>query len=230
MAGRLTLVATPIGNLGDLSPRAAETLRGVDFWLVEDSRVSGKLAVILETKKSMIVVNDHSEGRRLESALERLRAGESAALLSDAGTPVISDPGAQLVDACYEEGIEVDAIPGPSAVATALCLSGFFAQRYAFLGFLPKKPGDLARLFEPFAESPLTLVYFESPHRVSKTIEVISPLLGERRIAICREMTKIHQETRRGMLADPVILRGIPEKGEFTVVIEGRRRKGFTDN
>ncbi len=225
MPGRIVVVATPIGNLGDLSPRASIALKEADFWLVEDTRVSSKLQSVLEIKKRMRVLNEHSRPDQINDFLNQIEVGESAALLTDAGTPAISDPGAQLVDGAYARGIEVDSIPGPSAVTDALALSGFFAQRFAFLGFLGRKPGDIREVVSPFIDSTFTLVLFESPHRFLKTLEVISNLMGERRYAICRELTKSHQQVYRGTFPHLPASTEVLAKGEFTLVIEGKRRK-----
>lgn len=227
--GRLTVIATPIGNLGDLSPRAKEALESASAWIVEDTRVSGKLQVVLGLKKPMWVLNDHTTDKAVNQYLDRIEEGQNVVLLTDGGTPVISDPGTELVDGCYDREILLDAIPGPSAVTNALSLSGFYGQRYAFLGFLPKKPGDISKLFKPFADSPMTLVYFDSPFRTIKSLEAVYSTLGERRIAICREMTKIHQEVRREHLSKLEKILDFQARGEVTVVIEGIRRKGVAD-
>lgn len=223
--GHLTLVATPIGNLGDLSPRAVEVLGAADLWFVEDTRVSGKLGPHLGLKKPMRVLNDHTAPAQIERYLEELRNGTHAVLLTDGGAPAISDPGALLCDACHESGIAVDAVPGPSAPITALTLSGFFAQRFAFLGFLGRKAGAIRGELEPFADSPLTLVLFESPHRVGALLEVAAETLGPRRYAICREMTKAHQQVFRARLPKIPTESEVPHKGEVTLVLEGRRRR-----
>lgn len=228
-AGRLVLVATPLGNLGDLSPRAAEELKSATLWIVEDTRVSGKLQSVLGVRAPMRVLNDHTPERAVEALATDLAGGVRAALLTDAGTPCVSDPGAALVDRCHEQGIAVDAVPGPSAPTLALALSGFFAQRYAFLGFLPRKPGPLRALFRPFAESPLTLVWFDSPHRFRKTLETLAQEFGGRRYAVCREMTKAHQQVFRGELPKIPSEQEVPAKGEFTLVLEGLRRAGRMD-
>lgn len=221
----LTLVSTPIGNLGDLSPRAAEALREADVWFVEDSRVSGKLAAHLGLKKPMRVLNDHTSEGQLARYGQELKSGVYAALLTDGGSPSVSDPGALLTDYCHENGLLVDAIPGPSAVVNALALSGFFAQRFAFLGFLGRKSGAIKSELEPFADSPLTLVLFESPHRIEALLQVAYEALGARRYAICREMTKAFQQIFRERL--PIIPdeTTLPRKGEITVVLEGRRKR-----
>jgi 16S rRNA (cytidine1402-2'-O)-methyltransferase len=226
MPGRLVLIATPIGNLGDLSPRAAEELRAADFWIVEDSRVSSRLASHLDIKKSMVVVNDHVTPSKVKSVCQQIAGALSVALLSDGGTPVISDPGALIVDRLRTDHpeVEIDHTPGPSAVTTALCLSGFFGQRYAFLGFLPRKPGPMAQELAPFVDSTLTLVLFESPHRVDALLKVAGEVLGNRRVAICRELTKKFQQIVRTSLLTLRSDEEIPKKGEFTIVIEGHRR------
>jgi 16S rRNA (cytidine1402-2'-O)-methyltransferase len=220
----LVVVATPIGNLGDLSPRARQALEAASFWIVEDSRVSGRLQQLLEVKRPMAVLNDHTPPHALGALADRVEKEGPAALISDAGTPAISDPGANLVDLLRERGIDIDAIPGPTAVAQALALSGFFAQRYAFLGFLPRKPGPAKEVLEPFKESTLTLVFFESPFRVDALLKVCAESLGERRFSICRELTKMHQQVHRGTLPDIPSEKVVPHKGEFTIVVEGFRR------
>jgi len=224
--GKLTLVATPIGNLSDLSPRAVKALAEAQFWIVEDSRVSGKLASHLGLKKPMRVLNDHSLPPQIERYLDELRKGGQAALLTDGGAPAISDPGAILTNFCHSAGVSVEAIPGPSAVVTALMLSGFFAQRFAFLGFLGRKPGAIRSELSTFADSPLTLVLFESPHRLEVLLRVANEALGARRYAICRELTKMHEQVYRSTLPEIPSEDAVPRKGEVTLVIEGIRRGG----
>jgi 16S rRNA (cytidine1402-2'-O)-methyltransferase len=224
-SGKLTLVATPIGNLGDLTPRAAQSLREADFWLVEDSRVSGKLQIHLEIKKPMRVVNEHTTEFALEKIVNELEGGACAVLLTDGGCPVISDPGAMLVDLCIAAEVEIDSAPGASAVTSALMLSGFFAQRFAFLGFLPRKPGPMKVEFEPFSSSPYTLVVFESPYRIEALLRAASEVLGSRRYAICREISKAHQQIFRSKLPTIPTEKEVPRKGEFTIVFEGKRKK-----
>lgn len=228
--GKLIAVATPIGNLGDLSPRAIEALRQADFWLVEDTRVSGKLCSVLDVKKPMFVLNEHTAGSKIDAYVSDLLSGRTGALLTDAGSPSISDPGAMLVDKCHQALVEVDAIPGPSAPITALTLSGFFAQRFAFLGYLPRKDGAMRDELSHFAASTMTLVLFESPYRVGKLAQASFAALGPRRIAFCRELTKLHQQVVRTTLPDLPDENRMPRKGEFTVVIEGLRRLGRGEN
>jgi 16S rRNA (cytidine1402-2'-O)-methyltransferase len=225
----LTLVATPIGNLGDLSPRAIQALYEADFWIVEDTRVSGKLASHLGLKKPMRVLNDHTSRGATERYVQEIAEGRRAALLTDGGAPAISDPGAILTDLCRERDLEIEAIPGPSAVINALVLSGFFGQRFAFLGFLGRKPGAIRGELNAFAESPLTLVLFESSHRIESLLSVAATVLGKRRYAICREMTKAHQQVFRDTLPSIPSEAQVPRKGEFTLVIEGRRRGAEVD-
>ena len=226
--GRLSLVATPIGNLGDLSARAAEELRNADLWIVEDTRVSGKLQAHLGIGKPMRVFNEHTPLSTLERYASELK-DKSAVLVTDGGTPAISDPGALLTDLCYERGIAVDAIPGPSAVTDALMLSGFFAQRFCFLGFLGRKPGAIRQELAPFAESPLTLVLFESPFRYRTLLESAFSALGERRYALCRELTKLHQQVVRARLPELPAESAFPPKGEVCLVIEGKRKTKSAD-
>jgi 16S rRNA (cytidine1402-2'-O)-methyltransferase len=222
--GRLVLVATPIGNLGDLSPRAVEALSTADLWIVEDTRVSGKLASYLQLSKPMRVLNDHTSDGQVDRLLEETRSA-NVALLTDGGTPVVSDPGARLVDRCIDAQIAVSSIPGPSAPMMALCLSGFYAQRFAFLGFLGRKPKDIKGELRPFENSPYTLVLFESPHRIEALLQGAAEVLGDRRYAICREMTKAFEQTFRSRLPSLPTEAQVPRKGEFTVVIEGLRKK-----
>jgi len=227
--GRLTLVATPIGNLADMSPRVAEALGAADFWVVEDTRISGKLASHLGLKKPMRVMNDHTSPTQAERYVDEIRKGANVVLLTDGGAPGVSDPGAILADLCHEAGIEVDGVPGPSAVITAIMLSGFFAQRFAFLGFLGRKPGDIRKELSSYRESPYTLVLFESPHRIATLLEVAGEALGARRYAICRELTKAHQQVYRGILPEVPDESAVPRKGEITLVVEGRRKRRDED-
>lgn len=172
----------------------------------------------------MKIAHDHSQDSQLDRLLDEIEMGRHAVLLTDGGAPGVSDPGARLVDLAHERGITVDGIPGPSAVINALMLSGFFAQRFAFLGFLGRTPGDIKKELLPFVDSPYTLVLFESPHRFRKLLETAGSVLGERRYAICREITKRNQQVFRSELPTIPNEGEVPAKGEFTIVIEGRRK------
>ncbi len=222
--GKLVLVSGPIGNLGDISSRAIEAISSADYIIAEDTRVTGKLLAHLEISKSMRRLNDQSTLAQIQKIAEEINNGGNWVLLTDAGTPAISDPGAQLVDTLLEDNVEVDCIPGPSAVTTALAQSGFFAQRFAFLGFMPKKPGAIAELLQPYIDSTFTLVFFESPNRFNKLLAEIDKSLGNRRYAICRELTKRHQQIYRNTLPNLPNSTEVLAKGEFTIVVEGFRR------
>ena len=199
-------------------------LREADFWIVEDTRISGKLGIVLGVKKTMRIANDHTGDDALNRILDDIETGQHAVLMSDGGAPGVSDPGSRLVDLAHEREIEVDAIPGPSAVINALMLSGFFAQRFAFLGFLGRKAGDIRSELEPFKDSPYTLVLFESQHRFRNLLEVAGEVLGDRRYAICREITKANQQVFRENLPTIPNEHQVLARGEFTIVIEGRRK------
>lgn len=224
MSGRLVLVATPIGNLGDLSERAKSALSEADLWLVEDTRVSAKLQTALGLKKPMKVLNDHTGAFKLSEYADSVASGSTVVVVSDAGTPVVSDPGTELVALCRDRGLAIDSIPGPSAVSMALTLSGFFAQRYAFLGFLSRKFSQAVETLQPFQESALTIVLFESQYRIEATLKACHEALGSRNYVICRELTKMHQQVWSGTLPVVPSANEVPRKGEFTLVIEGHRR------
>lgn len=221
----LVLVASPLGHLGDLTPRAREALGECSFVIAEDTRVTGKLLSLLGISKPLALLNDHTSPEKRRALVARIQAEGPACLVTDAGTPGISDPGALLVDDCVEEGLAVDSLPGPSAPVLALSLSGFFAQRFVFLGFPPRKAGPVRELLAPFADSTLTLVLFDSPHRYDKTLEWAREALGDRRVVVARELTKAHQQVWRGRLSGLPGDKVIPRKGEFTLVIEGVRRR-----
>lgn len=223
--GRLSVVATPIGNLADLTPRAAEALTEAEVWYVEDTRVSSRLATHLGIKRPMRVLNDHTSQAAVERYADELANGAHGALLSDGGAPGVSDPGTELVEACAARGVPVVPLPGPSAPIAALMASGFYAQRFAFLGFLPRKPGPMRAELAEYSESPYTLVAFESPHRIEKLLEAAHDALGPRRYVLCREMTKAFEQIYRGRLPEIPDVSAVLRKGEFTVVFEGRRKR-----
>jgi 16S rRNA (cytidine1402-2'-O)-methyltransferase len=223
MPGTLYVVATPLGNLGDLSSRAAELLRNVPVVAAEDTRRTRGLLSHLSASPTLLSFHAHSREHRLESILEILRSGRDVALVSDAGTPIISDPGADLVGAARESGIAVVPIPGPSAVITALSAAGLAGDRYLFLGFVPRKGRERTRLLQRAASEEWSVVFYEAPPRLVALLSDLIPLAGRERVAVvARELTKIHEEIRSGTLADLVdYFTAMPPRGELTVVLEG---------
>jgi 16S rRNA (cytidine1402-2'-O)-methyltransferase len=189
----------------------------------EDTSVGARLLAAHGIRKSILRADEHAPRAKLASIVGDAASGKHVVYFSDAGTPGVSDPGPSLVDLAYEAGVEVDAIPGPSAALTAVMLSGFYAQKLVFLGFLARKTGAIRAEFEPYADSTTTLVFFEAPTRLAKTLGVVLEALEDRRAAICREMTKAHQEVIRGRLSE-LATGDRMFKGECTIVIEGRRK------
>lgn len=226
MNGILYLVATPIGNLGDFSPRAVETLRNADFIAAEDTRVSVKLLNHFDIKKPMVSYHEHNRATAGEAILTRLLAGESCALVTDAGMPVISDPGEDLVRLCAENGITVQAIPGCCAAVYALAVSGLPTGRFTFEGFLPSGKKERRDQLQELSGETRTMVFHEAPHRLRATLEDMAAILGgERRIALCRELTKLHEETMRTTLADAAGYYAANEpRGEYVLVVAGREK------
>jgi 16S rRNA (cytidine1402-2'-O)-methyltransferase len=221
--GTLFVVATPIGNLEDLSPRAIAVLRSASAIYCEDTRVTGKLAARFGLSAPRISCHAHNETARVAGLLERLQRGESVALVSDAGTPALSDPGQHAVAAAANAGHAVVAVPGPSAAAAALSISGLPAVPHLFAGFPPAKPGARRAFFERLAPRSETIVYFEAPHRLAASLADAAAVFGTRRAVVARELTKIHEEALRGTLADirdRLSARG-SVLGECVVVIEG---------
>lgn len=215
----LYVVATPIGNLEDVTLRALRILREVDLIAAEDTRTTRRLLSRYDIHTPLTSYNEHNSARKLPAILAALAEGD-AALVSDAGTPGISDPGLELVRAAAEEGVPVVSIPGPSAVVTALAVSGMQADRFLFLGFLPRRRADRRRLLTSVARLTYTLVAFETPRRLRDTLADMIDTLGDRRITALREATKLHEETFRGAISD--CLNHVQEpRGEFTLVLEG---------
>jgi 16S rRNA (cytidine1402-2'-O)-methyltransferase len=223
VTGTLYVVATPLGNLGDLTHRAAELLRTVPVVAAEDTRHSQGLLHHLGAHPRLISFHAHSPEHRVETLIEILRHGEDVALVTDAGTPAISDPGAELVDAVRAAGIPVVPLPGPSAVATALSAAGLAADRYLFLGFLPRKGAERKRLLGQAAGSPWTVVFYEAPPRLVDLLDDLAHAAGaERRAVVARELTKVYEEFRSGTLTDLARhYEAIPPRGELTVLLEG---------
>jgi 16S rRNA (cytidine1402-2'-O)-methyltransferase len=219
--GRLLVVATPIGNLGDLSPRAREAFEQADRVACEDTRHTGRLLAQLGIKRPLVSLHEHNERRRVPRLLEALEGGETIALASDAGTPLVSDPGFLLVREAVERGVRVEPIPGPSALLAALVASGLPPHPFTFCGFPPPKRGKRRTFYGRFAELGHTLVVFESPHRVLASLEDALEALGDRQAVLGRELTKLHEELVRGSLSEILDdLRARPSvKGEMVLVI-----------
>ena len=216
----LYVVATPIGNLEDISLRALQTLREVKLIAAEDTRKTKRLLNTYDIRTPMTSYHEHSKWTKLDYILGCLEVGD-VALVSEAGTPGMSDPGYELIVAANQSGIPVVPIPGPSVVITALTISGLATDRFTYLGFLPRKTGSRRNLLESIANEPGTIVVLESPHRVLATLKDMLLVLGDRRIAVCRELTKIHEEVFRGRISQTIEHFTEP-RGEFTLVIEGK--------
>lgn len=220
--GKLYVVGTPIGNLGDLSPRAAETLEQCDFIAAEDTRVTMKLLNHLGLKKPMVSYFEHNLRRRGEEITARLLAGETCAIVTDAGMPCISDPGEDLVRLCIAQGIPTEVVPGPSALISALAVSGLSTSRFAFEGFLSVKKSSRFQRLQEIRNDPRTLVFYEAPHKLTATLRDMLEILGDRKIALVRELTKIHEEVRHTTLAEGVAYyEANTPRGEFVLVLEG---------
>ena len=221
MPGRLLLVSTPIGNLEDLSPRAARALAEADLVACEDTRHSGRLLAHLGLKKTLVSLHEHNERSRLPQILAALDAGQRVAVVSDAGTPLLSDPGFPLTRAAVEAGHRVEPIPGPSAILAALVASGLPPYPFTFGGFPPPKSGKRRSFYRRVALLPHTLVFFESPHRLLASLEDARAELGDRRAALGRELTKLHEEMLYGRLSElGAELAGRPSLlGEFVLVV-----------
>jgi 16S rRNA (cytidine1402-2'-O)-methyltransferase len=224
MTGSLVLVATPIGNLGDISQRARDALAGADLIACEDSRHSGRLVKHLGVADpAYVVVNEHTERETTARIVDAIAAGRTVALITDAGTPAISDPGAVVVRAVIEAGHTVTAVPGPAALVMALVLSGLPTTRFVFEGFIPRSGGDRERRLVDIATEERTVVLYESPHRVVRTLTDLADACGpDRRVAVARELTKLHEEVWRGTVADAVEWFTARDPiGEFVLVVDG---------
>lgn len=227
MSGTLYLVATPIGNLGDFSPRAVETLESVDFIAAEDTRVSIKLLNHFQIKKPLVSYHEHNHVSAGQSILSRLLAGESCALVTDAGTPAVSDPGEDLVRLCAENEVEVLSIPGCCAAVNALAVSGLPTGRFTFEGFLAVNKKSRREHLACLQNEERTMIFHEAPHKLRTTLEDLLDAFGaDRRIALCRELTKLHEETRRCTLGEAVAYytENTP-KGEFVLVVAGAEKR-----
>src|SRR5919198_58491 len=219
----LYVVATPIGNLGDITLRALEVLRGVDIVAAEDTRHSGLLLKHFEVKKPFVSYHEHNEAARTAELVERLGRGENVALITDAGMPGLSDPGLRLIRECIKRELPFTIVPGPSAILTALLGSGFSTEKFSFRGFLPVKSGQRERELRAAAERVETTMFFESPYRLIKTLSACNETMPERQLCVARELTKKFEEFRRGTAAELLAhYKAHPPKGEIVVVISER--------
>jgi 16S rRNA (cytidine1402-2'-O)-methyltransferase len=221
VAGKLFVIATPLGNLDDFSHRAIETLRDVDLVACEDTRRSSRLLAHYGIRTPLLSCHRFNERERLHGVIERLREGADIALLSDGGTPLVSDPGALLVQAAIEAGRVVLPVPGPSAVTALLSVAGFDADRFVFDGFLPHRAGERRRRLRELVHERRTVVLFESPHRIAETLRDVARLFGERPLALGRELTKVHESVLHGTARELAERLGQEVRGEITLAIRG---------
>lgn len=222
-SGVLYVVATPIGNLKDITLRAIEVLRDVDLIVAESRERALKLLSHLSIHKPIITINSYNEKRKAESIAREVASGKSCALISGAGTPCISDPGGFVVKACHEAGTEVKAVPGPSAAAGAVSISGLCADKFLFYGFLPLRPGKKRKVLREFSDFPYAMVFFESPRKLVETVRCIREELGNRPAVIVKEMTKMFEALMKGTLDEIIAALGEETlKGEYLIIVEGK--------
>lgn len=222
-SGKLYLVPTPIGNLKDITLRALEVLESVDEIAAEDTRTSLKLLNHFQIKKSLFSYHKHNEQGKSLDIINKLKNGVNIALITDAGTPGISDPGSIIVEKCIEENIEFEVLPGATAITTALVYSGLDTTKFIFRGFLPRENKDRNPIIEEIKSVRDTLIFYEAPHRLLNTLEYIKDNLGDRKIAVCRELTKLHEEIYRGKISDAInYFNEVRPRGEFVLVIQGK--------
>ena len=226
---KLYVVGTPIGNLSDMSPRALEVLANVDFIAAEDTRVTMKLLTHFGIKAELVSCYEHNIREKSEYIVGRIASGESCAIVTDAGMPCISDPGEELVRLCAERGIEVAAVPSPTAAMTALAISGLSTSRFTFEGFLSVTKKQRISHLEEIKDLRQTLIFYEAPHKLQNTLDDLLEYLGDRRIALCREMTKIHEEVLRGTISEMIgYYKERQPKGEYVIIVEGAPKKEDT--
>lgn len=222
MSGKLYVVGTPIGNLGDITYRAVETLGKVDFICAEDTRVTVKLLNHFEIKKPLVSYHEHSIRQVSENIIERILSGESCAVVSDAGMPCISDPGEDLVRLCAEKDIPIEVVPGPTAMASAVAISGLSTSRFAFEGFLSVTKKQRYSHLEEVAKDTHTLIFYEAPHKLVATLNDMLEYFGDRKISLCRELTKIYEEVIRTTISGAIeYYKDKNPKGEYVLIIEG---------
>ena len=226
MSGKLYIVGTPIGNLGDMSPRAIEVLQKVDFIAAEDTRVTVKLLNHFDIHTPMVSYFEHNKAVKTEKLLARILSGERAAIVTDAGMPAISDPGEDLVRACRENEVPVESVPGPSAVITALAASGLKTGRFCFEGFLSVNKPSRKRHLEELRDERRTMIFYEAPHKLTSTLADMLSVFGNREIAVCRELTKLHEQVWRTSLSEAAeYYKENTPRGEFVLVIGGREEE-----
>lgn len=230
MSGKLYVVGTPIGNLGDMSPRAVEVLGAVDFIAAEDTRVTLKLLNHFGISKPLISYFEHNKLQKAEHIISRLQNGEKCAIVTDAGMPAISDPGEELVRECRKSGIEIESVPGPSAVITALAISGMSSARFCFEGFLSAQKQERLMHLRGLTRECRTMIFYEAPHKLRTTLADMYECLGDREIALCRELTKLHEEVRKTTLSEACTYyeQNAP-KGEFVLIVAGAESEEQTE-
>lgn len=230
MSGKLFLCATPIGNLDDITFRVIDTLKSVDLIAAEDTRHTLKLLNHYDIKAKLTSYHEHNKFEKADELIVKLQAGENIALVTDAGTPGISDPGEELVKKCYEAGIEVTSLPGASAVTVALSMCGLSSRRFVFEGFLPSDKKERKEALDRIENETRTIVIYEAPHRILKTLKELEKVLGDRRIRICRELTKIHESVMVFTLSEAVnYFEENEPKGEMVLVIEGKSEESIAE-
>lgn len=224
MSGKLYVVGTPIGNLGDFSPRAVETLESVDFIAAEDTRVTLKLLNHFGIKKEMVSYFEHNKNERGDVIISRLANGETCAICTDAGMPAISDPGEDLVKLCHENNVDVESVPGPTAFATALAISGMNTRKFTFEGFLSANKKERREELEELANEKRTMVFYEAPHKLTQTLKDMYEVFGERDIALVKEITKVHENVvRTDLKTASTMFDEEKPKGEFVVIVDGKK-------
>jgi len=223
MSGKLFLVPTPIGNLGDITLRALEVLKSVDLIAAEDTRQSLKLLNHFKIKKPLISYHQHNEQEKSSNIIDKLEGGAAIAVVTDAGTPGISDPGSVIVTKCIEKNIEIEVLPGATAITTALVYSGLDTTKFLFRGFLPRENKDKKLVIEDLKDRKETLIFYEAPHRIIDTLQFLAEYFGERKTAICRELTKLHEQILRLTLKEAVEYYKLnAPRGEYVIVIAGK--------
>ena len=223
---KLYIVPTPIGNLKDITIRAIEVLNDCDLIAAEDTRQTIKLLNHFNIKKQLISYHKHNENGKSEEIVNRIRSGQKVALVSDAGSPGISDPGSVIIKKCIEENIDFEVLPGATAIITALVNSGLDTTKFAFRGFIPRENKDRRILIDEIKNHKETLVFYEAPHRIKDTLEFLESSLGNRNVAICRELTKLHEQIIRGNLKDGIeYFSNNNPKGEFVIIVEGKSQE-----